>query len=179
VGVQTLVLNSPVVFSLIGLAPASGTIGDPLIDTLLINGCSQPGSTPNTNATGVPSNAVRNILIKAITPGIDSALWLSSNWIATVKGLAFEGFENFVRLDDAATITIDGVEVEFARITGTTKGDFTMLNSEFKGVVVDVKANAASGKNITLSLTGNVGVNTKFELDSEGKGTVCKVVPII
>ncbi|MDA0264111.1 MAG: right-handed parallel beta-helix repeat-containing protein [Chloroflexi bacterium] len=171
-GPHSVILNEPLYFSLVDLAPIAGTTGNPLVDTLLIDGFSQAGSKANTNPANLASNAVRNILIKAVTPGITSAMSLSPDWITLIKGLAFEGFENAVALNDSGVTLLDGLKLDQTSISGTAKANLSLLNGELASVRVNVDATAEAGKNITLIMNGNIGEDVKFNLDTDGKGEV-------
>ncbi|MBC8280878.1 MAG: hypothetical protein H8E48_08855, partial [Chloroflexi bacterium] len=120
-GPHTIALTSLLDFAQIPLAPVEGTAGELVTDTLNIKGLSQPGSSANTNAVGLDSNAVRNIIVEAATPSIASALSLSPEWIVWIEGLAFEGFENAVELKNPGGTVLIEVVLNCSRLTGTTR----------------------------------------------------------
>ena len=171
-GPHSIALTSLLDFSQIPLAPVEGTVGELVTDTLNIKGLSQPGSSANTNAVGLDSNAVRNIIVEAATPSIASAMSLSPEWIVWIEGLAFEGFENALELNNPGVTVLNEVGLNGSGVNGTTTADFAIINSELENANVAVTATAADTGKVKLMLNGNVGTNAKFSFDSDGQGQV-------
>lgn len=152
-------------FNIAGAGPHTILLTSDLPDIteqVLIDGYSQPGAVPNSNAIGLPNNAIIQIEINRAGAAVSNGLRLAAANIE-VKGLSI------TNQSDAA-ITISGLDVADCKVTGCFIGirpDNTFLPNDGNGGIV------ISGF-INSSVIGDgtpAGMNV-IEIDEFGTGVL-------
>jgi CSLREA domain-containing protein len=152
-------------FNIAGAGPHTILLTSDLPDIteqVLIDGYSQPGAVPNTNAIGLPNNAVIKIEINRVGAAVSNGLRLAAANIE-VKGLSITN-------QSGAAITVSGLDVADCKVTGCFIGirpDNTFLpNGGNGGIVISGFIN-----NTTIGDGTPAGMNV-IEIDEFGIGVL-------
>jgi len=140
-------------FSILGsgphtIAPASALPA--VTDPVIIDGYTQPGSVPNSNPVGQPSNAVLKVELNGVNagPAVDGIVIVSGN--STVRGLVINRFGgNGVVLQSGGGNVVEGAFI------GSDVSGATSLGNVGHGVAIDGSAGNRVGGALGNLLRGN------------------------